>query len=121
MGFLSKTEIWEDSCNCPEDVDSRPDEIIHKVSRAFKIQTSERRSSWSGHGSFIYGNCMQQIHRPDDSLHGPDVPSLERQGNTVRTRLNSGKNFCEIWKANRIVVRSEPFCLPSGRHLGISS
>jgi hypothetical protein len=28
-----------------------------------------------------------------------------RQGNTVRTRLNSGKNFCEIWKVDRTVVR----------------
>jgi hypothetical protein len=37
MGFLSKTQIWEDSCNHPDDVDSRPDALIHKASRTFKI------------------------------------------------------------------------------------
>jgi len=41
-GFLSKTQIWEDSCNRPDDVDSCPDALIHKASRAFKIQTSGR-------------------------------------------------------------------------------
>jgi len=33
MGFLSKTQIWEDSCN-------RSNALIHKASRAFKIQMS---------------------------------------------------------------------------------
>jgi hypothetical protein len=42
MGFLSKTQIWEDSCNRPDDVDSHPDVFIHKASRAFKIKTSGR-------------------------------------------------------------------------------
>jgi hypothetical protein len=42
MGFLSKTQIWEDSCNHPDDVDSRSDTLIHKASHAFKIQTSGR-------------------------------------------------------------------------------
>jgi hypothetical protein len=42
MGFLSKAQIWEDSRNCPDDVDSRLDALIHKASRAFKIQTSGR-------------------------------------------------------------------------------
>jgi hypothetical protein len=42
MGFLSKTQIWKDSYNRPNDVDSRPDELIHKESRAFKIKTSGR-------------------------------------------------------------------------------
>jgi hypothetical protein len=45
MGFLSKTQIWEDSCNRPDDVDSRLDALIHKVSRTFKIQMSKRQSS----------------------------------------------------------------------------
>jgi hypothetical protein len=44
-----------------------------------------------------------------------------RQGNIVRTRLNSGKNFCEIWKADRIVVRPDALCLSSGWRLGFSS
>jgi hypothetical protein len=40
MRFLSKTQIWEDRYNRPDDVDSRPDTLIHKASIAFKIQTS---------------------------------------------------------------------------------
>jgi len=52
MGFLSKTQIWEDRCNHPDDVDFRPDALIHKASHAFKIQTS-------GRASYLYGNCIQ--------------------------------------------------------------
>jgi hypothetical protein len=37
MGILSKTQIWEDRCNRPDNVDSRPDALIRKASRAFKI------------------------------------------------------------------------------------
>jgi hypothetical protein len=66
MGFLSKTHIWEDSCNRPDDVDSRLDAHIHKASRAFKIQTSERQPSWSRRASYIYGNCVHLINRSDD-------------------------------------------------------
>jgi hypothetical protein len=54
-------------------------------------------------------------------LHEPKVRPSRRQGNTVQMRLNSEKNFCEIWKADRIVVRLDALCLPSGWHLGISS
>jgi hypothetical protein len=42
MGFLSKTQIWKDSCNHPDNVDSYPDALIYKASRPFKIQTSRR-------------------------------------------------------------------------------
>jgi len=42
MEFFSQTQIWEDRCNCPNDVDSRPDALIHKASITFKIQTSGR-------------------------------------------------------------------------------
>jgi len=44
-----------------------------------------------------------------------------RQGNTIQTWLNSGKNFSEFWKADRTVVCPEDLCLPSGWGLGISS
>jgi hypothetical protein len=77
MGFLFKIQIWEDNCNRPNDVDSRPDALIHKASHAFKIQTSGRWSSWSGRLSFIYGNCVHQINRPDDICYGPNTPSLD--------------------------------------------
>jgi hypothetical protein len=79
MGFLSKTQIREDSYSCPDDVDSRPDELIHKASHAFKIQTFGRRSSWPGHENFVHGNCVHQIHRPDGRFYGPDAPSLDME------------------------------------------
>jgi hypothetical protein len=40
---------------------------------AHSNQTSGRRSSWSGRASFIYGNCVHQIHRLDDRCHGSDT------------------------------------------------
>jgi len=40
MGFLSKTLIWEDNCNCLEDVCSRSDALHHKASRTSKVQLS---------------------------------------------------------------------------------
>jgi len=79
IGFLSKTLIWEDNYNRPDDVCSRPDALTRKVSRAFKVQPSGRQSSWSGRSSFIYGNCVHQINRPDDSNYGPDTASLDME------------------------------------------
>jgi len=79
MGFLSKTQIWEDPCNRPEDVDSHPDELIHKVSIAFKIQTSRCQSSWSGRASYWYGKCIHLINRLDDHSLGPDAWSLDME------------------------------------------
>jgi hypothetical protein len=101
MGFLSKTQIWEDSCNRSDNVDSRPDALIHKASHAFKIQTSGRQSSWSGHTSYIYGNCVHQINSPEDHSYGLNTRSLNMEiacseSATVRTRLKSGKHFSEI-------------------------
>jgi hypothetical protein len=50
--FISKTQIWEDHCNRLDDVDSHLDALIHKASRAFKIQTSGPQPSWSGRASY---------------------------------------------------------------------
>jgi hypothetical protein len=75
-GFLSKTQIWEDCCNRPDNVDSRPDALIHKASIAIQIQTSKRQSSWSGRTSIKYGNCVHQISRPNDHPPGSDARSL---------------------------------------------
>jgi hypothetical protein len=76
MGFLSKTQIWEDRCSFPDDVDSNLDALIHKASIVFKIQMSGRLSSWSGRASIRYGNCVHQINRPDDHSLGLDGRSL---------------------------------------------
>jgi hypothetical protein len=75
-GFLSKTQIWEDYCHRLNDVDFRPDALIHKSSIAIQIQTSKRQSSWSGCASIRYGNCVRQISRPDDHPPGPNTRSL---------------------------------------------
>jgi hypothetical protein len=56
MGFPSKTQIWEDRSNRPDDVDSHPDALIPKASITFKIQTSKRQSSLSECVSNRYGN-----------------------------------------------------------------
>jgi hypothetical protein len=64
-GFLSKTQIWEDFFNRPDDVDSRPDTLIDKASITIQIQSSGRRSSWSERECIKYGNCVHQIDLPD--------------------------------------------------------
>jgi len=74
--FLSKTQICEDCCNRPDDVDSRLDALIHKESIAIQIQASGRQSSWSGRASIRYGNCVHQISRPDDHPPGPNARGL---------------------------------------------
>jgi hypothetical protein len=79
MGFLSKTQIWEDRYNRPDDVDSRPDVLIHKASYVLKIQTSGQQHSWSGRATYRYGNCVHQINRPDNYSLGPDVQSLNME------------------------------------------
>jgi hypothetical protein len=48
-----------------DDVWSRPDDVLHKARRAYKVQPSERQPSWFGRSSFIYGNCVYQFNRPD--------------------------------------------------------
>jgi hypothetical protein len=88
--FLSKTQIWEVCCSRPDNVESRPDALIHKASIAFKIQTSRRQSSSSGYASIRYGNCVHQINRPDNHSLGPDARSLDMEitcsgSATVRT------------------------------------
>jgi membrane-bound lytic murein transglycosylase B len=65
MRFLSKKQIWEDSYNRSDDVSSRPNDLLHKASRAYKVQLSGCHSSWSGCSSFIYGNCVHQFNRSD--------------------------------------------------------
>jgi hypothetical protein len=99
-GFLSKTQIWEDCCNRPDDVDSRPDALMHKSSIAIQIRTSGRQSSWSGRASIRYGNCVHQISRLDDHPPGPDARSL----------------YMEITCSGRATVRTTGHHLPDVAH-----
>jgi hypothetical protein len=79
MGFLSKTQIWEDNCNRPDDVVSRPDSLIHKASHAFKIKTFGRHVLWFGRASYIYGNCVHQINHPNHMFYGLEAQSLDME------------------------------------------
>jgi hypothetical protein len=108
MGFSSKTQIWEDRCNRPDDVDSRPDALIHNASCAFKIQTSRQQPSWSGRARYLYGKratvrttipLVQTGEALIWKLRAAEVRLSKQQGNTVRTQLKSGKNFNEILKS----------------------
>jgi hypothetical protein len=119
-GFLSKTQIWKDRYKPPDDVDSYLDALIHKASIAFKIQTSGLQSSWSGSASYLYGNCVIwstvwttiPLVRTRETLiwklRAAEVRPSGRQGNTVRTRLKTRKNFSEI-------LESRLHSCPSGR------
>jgi len=79
MGFLSKTQIWEDSCNRPEDVDSRPNALIHKE---------------VAHSKFI---------RPDDGLHGPDTRASYMEIGYIRFTVRTRQAL--IWKLHAAKVR----------------
>jgi len=79
LQFLSETQIWEDRCNCSDDVDSRPDALIHKASIVIQIQTSGRQLSWSGRSCIKYRNCIHQINRPDDNPPSLDARSLNME------------------------------------------
>jgi hypothetical protein len=118
LGFLSKTQLWEDRCNHPEDLDSHPDALIHKASIVIQIQTSGRWSSWSGRSSIRYGNCVHQINRQDDHPIGPYVRSLDmkitcsgsatvqmighHRPDAAQIKKEFQRNF---WKADHTVVR----------------
>jgi hypothetical protein len=133
MRFLSKTHIWEESCSRMDDVDSHPDVLIHKASRSFKIQTSGRWSSWpdarASYMEIVFIKSTVRTTYPMVrtrqaliwKLCAAKVRLSWRHGNTIRTWLYSGKNLCEIWKADHIVVHPDASCLPSGWLLGISS
>jgi len=119
-GFLSKTQLWEDRCNRLNDVDYRPDALIHKASIAVQIQTSRRQSPWSGRASIRYGNSVHQISRSDNHPPGPDGRSLymeitcsrlmtvrmtgHHHPDTTHFRKDFQQNF---WNFGRTVVRPD--------------
>jgi hypothetical protein len=127
-GFLSKTQIWEDCCNHPDDMDSRPDALIHKASIAIQIQRSERQSTSSGRACIRNGNCVHQISRPNDHPPSLDARSLymeitcSRRATvqttwvTVRTQLSNRKDFQRnSQNFGRTIVGPNGQCPPSGR------
>jgi len=101
------------------------------------VHSKSRRPDVSPHGpntraSYMEIACIRSTVRTIDTmvqtrksliwkLHAAKVRPSKWQGNIIRTQLNSGKNFCEIWKANGTVVRPDALCLLSWRCLGIWS
>jgi hypothetical protein len=74
--FLSKTQIWEDSYNRPDDVCSSPDAILDKATCA-----KFNRQDVSLHGSDVqaFNSVLHKFNRPDVSLHGLDVALFKKE------------------------------------------
>jgi hypothetical protein len=56
--FAFQMQIWEDCCNRPDDVDSRPDALLLKASSQFKLNCPDAGLSWSERVYNRYGNCV---------------------------------------------------------------
>jgi hypothetical protein len=118
--FSFQVPIKEDWFNCPDDVNSHPDALIHKASIAIQIQPSGRQSAWSGRACIRYGNCVHQISRPDDHPPGPDARSLYMEitcsgCETVRTWLSNRKDLQRnFWNFGHTVIRPDDLWPPFG-------
>jgi hypothetical protein len=77
--FSFQNQIWEDCCNRPDNVDSRPDALLLKASSQFKLNRPDASLPWSGRAYDKYGNCVQQITRPDGHPLGLDARSLYKE------------------------------------------
>jgi hypothetical protein len=77
--FSFQNQIWEDYCNRPEDVDSRPDALLLKASSQFKLNRPDSGLPWSRRVYDRYGNCVQKITRPDGHPSGSNVRSLYKE------------------------------------------
>jgi len=102
----SKTQIWEESCNHPDDVCSLPNTILDKARRAYKVQPSRCQTSWFGHSRLnmeIACSRSETVrtlgqHHPDAALFRKEYrtnlesrlhscPSERRLGNSSQTRI----------------------------------
>jgi hypothetical protein len=77
--FSFKKKIWEDCCNHPDDVDSRPNALLLKVSSQFKLNHPDDSLPWFGSAYDKYRNCVQQITRPDGHPPSLDARSLYKE------------------------------------------
>jgi hypothetical protein len=89
--FLSKTQIWKDSCNRSNDVCSHPDAILGKARRAYKVQPSGRQSSWSERSSLN----MEIVQLKCD---GPDARTTPSGRGSIEERISSefGKPIAQL-------------------------
>jgi hypothetical protein len=148
--FFFQVQIREDWCNRPDDVDSRPDALIHKARIAIQIQPSGHQSAWSGcafnrYGNYVfnfnrpdacllcsgralnsYGNCVLKInysdgHPPWSGCVKPYMEITCSGRATVRTQLSNRKDFQrKSQKFCRTIVRPDDSGSPSGRRPYIS-
>jgi hypothetical protein len=110
-----QNKIWEDCCNRPDDVDSRPDALLLKARIAVQIQPSGRLSGWSGRVFNRYGNCGFNFNRPDACLSW-SRRVRSRYGNCV-LKINHPdghppwservKPYMEITLSGRATVRTQ--------------
>jgi hypothetical protein len=80
--FSFQVQIREDWCNRQDDVDFRPDALIHKARIAIQIQPSGRQSAWNGRTINRYGNCVFNFNHLDACLSWSGRV-LNRYGNCV--------------------------------------
>lgn len=129
-----QTQIWEDCFNDADDVDSHPDALIHKASIAIRIQTSGRQSAWSERACIRYGNCVDQIDRPNVHPLGLDAQNLyieitcsgratvwttvPHRPEGLSNRKDLQRNF---WNFGRTVVCQDGLWQLSGRCPALSS
>jgi hypothetical protein len=122
-----QNQIWEDCCNRPDDLDSRPGALLLKASSQSKFNRPDASLPWSGCAYDRYGNCVQQIIGPDSHPPGPDARSLYKEITcsgraTVRTTMphrpdaalkqeRSSAKFLKFWSHS----------CPSGRRPALSS
>jgi hypothetical protein len=99
LGFLSKTKIWEDYCNRPDDVDSCPEVLIHKASIAIQIhhpsgcygfpsgrppaKASSVRTTWIPVRTFL---CVEKL-RTAPACICPDVSAAHPDDTQCSTKL----------------------------------
>jgi len=111
MEFPSKTQLWEDRCNRPDNVVSRPDILIHKASIAFKSRRPDVSPlGLDARASDMEIRCIGSTVRTTIplvrtrealiwKLLAAEVRPYGRQGTTVWKRLKTGKNFREIFES----------------------
>jgi hypothetical protein len=103
MEFPSKTQLWEDRCNRPDDVESRPDALILKASIAFKSRLPDTRAldmEITCIRSTVWTTIplVQTREALIWKLLAAEVQPSGRQGTTVWTWLKTGRNFSEIFR-----------------------
>jgi hypothetical protein len=91
-GFLSKTQIWEDSCHRPDDVYSLLDAILDKARHAYKVQPSGRQYPWSGRASLNKDIvCRRSSTIQTLRQHRLDVALFKKE---FRANLESRSHSC---------------------------